>query len=312
MNRFSPLLCLGGLLLTAALPAEETSYLLRYKFQPDQSVHYDVRDVSELTTRHNAFVETAKNNSEVRRHFRVVSVNAQGVATLELSLDRVKMTAQFGNHPEVKYDSTAKDVPPKQFREVHRAIGTVQARGEFSRTGQLLKVIPVGPGAKEIADLSSNTQNPLVVFPEEPVKLQGAWKETLTVDVAVDRTLKRPVKLLRTYKLEKVEDGIAEISLQTVVITPVNDPALEAQLIQRTPGGVVRFDLEKGMLLSRKLTVEDSVIGAFGAQSSVAARSEHLEKLVTAEELAAEKPQREPLSAPIPREDQINIQASSR
>ena len=150
------------------------------------------------------------------------------------------------------------------------------------------------------------------MFPEQPVKLQGAWKETLTVDVMVDRTLKRPVKLLRTYKLEKVEAGIAEISLQTVVITPLDDPALEAQLIQRTPAGVVRFDIENGTLLSRKLTVEDSVIGAFGAQSSMAARSEHIEQLVTAAELEAGKPAREPLSAPIPREDQINMQASSR
>ena len=76
-------------------------------------------------------------------------------------------------------------------------------------------------------------------------------------------------KTVQTFKLEDVKTGVATISVSTQFMTPIQDPALEAQLVQYETSGSVRFDIDAGQILARQVDVDKSVVGFRGEASSI-------------------------------------------
>jgi hypothetical protein len=52
-------------------------------------------------------------------------------------------------------------------------------------------------------------------------------------------------------------------------LTPISDPAIEAQLIQRLPSGSVRFDIAAGRVIAQQMDLDKRVIGFSGPASSM-------------------------------------------
>ena len=74
---------------------------------------------------------------------------------------------------------------------------------------------------------------------------------------------------MQSYKLESVKTGVATISMSTQIMTPIHDPAIEAQVLQYETSGSVRFDIERGQILGRQIDVDKSVVGFRGEASSI-------------------------------------------
>ena len=259
-------------------------YRLQYHFKTNDRVYFRVTHAMTIVTRKGEASETAKNESKTTKHYRVFSVDAEGNGLLELVIDRVQMTAQFGGNTPISVDSSDPENVPRAYRSVVETVGRPLARIKVSPEGKLLsaqRVLDSGLQRKVTTGTVSSTDNDadpsrnfLVVFPEREIAVGESWTDrSLTVKVRVGRALSRPVQLLRTYTLESVKDEIATITLKTAVITPVNDPALQAQLIQRTPSGTIEFDLQAGRIAARTMRIDDSVIGPFGDNSSLKATS---------------------------------------
>ena len=53
------------------------------------------------------------------------------------------------------------------------------------------------------------------------------------------------------------------------VLTPVDDPRLEARLLERIWNGEIRFDVEAGQIVGRRTAIDRRVVGFGGPQSSV-------------------------------------------
>ena len=97
--------------------------------------------------------------------------------------------------------------------------------------------------------------------------------------VNVSKTLQKEVTILRNYRLEAVEQGIARISLKTNVLTPVVDPQLLVQLIQRRFKGEIFLDVVAGKVISRQFTSDNTEIGWAGADSTLHATSLRSEQI---------------------------------
>jgi hypothetical protein len=69
--------------------------------------------------------------------------------------------------------------------------------------------------------------------------------------------------------LQKVEDGVAWVSFDTQVLTPVDDPRIESQLIQQLSRGVIQFDLQRGQMLAKHLSWNRRCLGFRGPESSL-------------------------------------------
>ena len=51
------------------------------------------------------------------------------------------------------------------------------------------------------------------------------------------------------------------------MLTPVSDPKIQSQLMQRLQHGTIKFDLDAGRIYSSKMELDERVIGFRGAAS---------------------------------------------
>ena len=280
----------------APVPPAHVRYQLAYRFSPGQQVAYESVHTMKLTTQKGQIVETARNEARTSKHFEVVSVAKDGSALLELTIDHVRMSARFGDAPPVAFDSSKPDDVPPAYRGVMKSVGRPLARARFAADGRLLDSESLLPGeverevsgpppGRESSDDDPN-KNFLVQFPKEPQAVGATWTDSLLVPVFVTRTLTRDVKILRRYRLESVDDGVARISVQSAVVTELRDPAVSAQLIQREPAGTIDFDLERGLIVSRTTTIDKTVLAPFGGDTLMHAESQLTERLIESDRVA--------------------------
>ena len=127
---------------------------------------------------------------------------------------------------------------------------------------------------------SDSSQNFLIVLPDKPVKIGDSWTDTIQVKVNITNDIRRTIRLLRTYQLTAVSQGIADISLATSIVDPIRTPSIRAQLIQREPTGKIQFDINRGLIVYRESTIDKTVFEPFGPKSALHAVSRRVERLM--------------------------------
>lgn len=262
-------------------------HLLRYQFQKGQTVRFEVVTKSKINSQFNGAKESVYNESRAQRSFEVKSVDDEGNADLVLSIDKVWMSAKFNNAEPTVFDSEDKDKQPKQFKNILETVGRPLSRVKMSATGEMLKALRIdakGP----MSDDATRNLNFLMVLPKVAVAVGDKWYDEMKVQVPIDQTLKKTVRVKRTYELTAFDNGKATIALKTAILTPIRDPAVQGRVIQMKPSGTLVFDNNAGVLVSRTTTVKDSVIGAFGVNSIMAAETDRSEKLLEVERVASD------------------------
>ena len=121
-------------------------------------------------------------------------------------------------------------------------------------------------------------RNFLVEFPEDALKVGEGWTETYKVKVQLSPRLSQNVTMQRSYELAEVKDNLATIKMRTALITPIRDARILAQLIQMTPSATITFDVKRGRLVSRTLTIDKTEYGAVGGNSTMHAKSKREER----------------------------------
>jgi len=209
--------------------------------------------------------------SSTERHYRVSSIEKDGSAVLDLTIDNVKIAFSVNGTTQVIYDTRGNDPPPAQFGSVKDCIGKhamvrVDTRGRVS----------------EMDDSHSSTledRDFLVVLPEKPVRIGDEWFDDYPVRVKVTKQLAQKVTLRRRYKLTAVNNNVALIHVQIAEVSAVTDSEVLAGLVSLTPKGTVLLDMERGTLTLRDLHCDRTEIGALGPASSIAGVTDTRETL---------------------------------
>lgn len=291
--------------VTSAAEEEAKSYSLRYKFTPNEFVHYRVETENKITVQLNQDTQTSANSANTLKHFRVITVSEEGNGTLETRIDRVKMQVQFDNNPPATFDSEqdpSKDL--KQFEPIRENISK-PSRIVYSPLGKVLQILElkIGPEGAKFEEphapgkLDQETKRRLgflIPLPEQDVKVGDSWNDELNVEVAVSKTLRKKVPVRRIFTLDSVEGDIAVITFKTKIMTRLNDPKLSMQLIQKTPSGTIKMDMERGILISQDVSLDKAQVGVFDGKGAMRAVSTRLETLVDPTEVA----QKEDATAP--------------
>jgi hypothetical protein len=278
--------------------------LLTYKYQPGQTVRYEVQQESEMKTRLGGASSDDRYRSEVRRSYRVLQ-KTNDEADLELLIDWARMTVDHDdqvNAPKhVVFQSDDPSKHPALFRPVLATVGRPQATIRFNPAGRVLKITAAEPppqpaaadaagvAAIKAAAVNASPESYLFPLPEVPVAVGDEWPETFTIVAKDDGGLPIRVVLKRTYKLIEVKDGRATITFRSVTITPLKDPEVIAQLLNRETAGSIVFDVEQGLMLSRQTTVDRTVQNFAGAGRGgvMSTKSTFRERLIPAAEATA-------------------------
>ncbi len=257
-----------------------------------------------MTTHVKGNTETTRNSSKAKRHYKVTAVDEKtGDADLELSIDWVHMQASFekpdGLKPEpIVFQSDDPEKQPKEFQDVQQTIGKPRATIRFNPAGMPIKVIQsalppspppavntppanpaaTGPSSPPIHD--TTPENFLLPLPEQPVAVGETWKDRFVIVLRDNNKNLNRIIIQQSYKLVDVKNGLAVIEFRTAVLTPVQNPAVLGQLIQREIIGKAVFDLARGLVIARESGVDNTVVGPFGPQSSMKAKSQYREKVI--------------------------------
>ncbi|MCY2988318.1 MAG: hypothetical protein NTY19_10715 [Planctomycetota bacterium] len=278
MTRFSMFrsVALAGLLLLATvLPASATAdapqakdtanseetHRLQYKFSAGEDFRLKVVHLATVETKVQGVTETVQTRSVSTKAWKIKSVDQDGNITFSYSVEAASMWQQSSGRQEVRYDSSKAEPPPPEYKHVAESIGKPLATVTISPAGRIVDrkdaKAQFNPGIGELT----------IPLPEKAVSLGQQWSTEGELMVRLpDMQIKR-VKTRQLYTLEKVETGVATIAIQTQILTPVTDPRVQSQLIQRIKRGTVKFDVDAGRVKSQQLDIDETVIGFSGADS---------------------------------------------
>lgn len=269
-------------LSVAGEPTAAQAYLLKYRFKPGQFVHFEVESSTSMTIAAKEFKQTTQETRQSKKHFRVVSVASDGSAVLEPMIDQVAITIQNDDDKPITFDSTSDEAPSKVFKPVKESIGKALVRLRYKATGTATDVLPVSGNDQKIS--TDPAQHAfLTVLPEKPITVGESWSDDFVVPVTVrlteNRTGKREVAIRRRYTLKDVTNDIATIEFRIYPLDVIREPDLQAQLIQRSLSGEVKFDLKQGMQVELTSSGFGQVTGAIGPGSTLATTAHNHEKL---------------------------------
>jgi hypothetical protein len=223
----------------------------------------------------NGTTQSVETMTDSTKTWHVVAVDDGGRATLEQSVDDVTMSSRTTDRGSLRWSSDDEGDPPPGYESVRGSLGVPLARLVIDRSGRVLERRDLRP-----CPPSSTGDLVVVPLPEEPVAPGAEWTIPEEIVVEVPNGPRRAVRTRLRYRLETVADGIATIRVDTTVLTPVDDPRLEARLLERIWDGVIRFDIEEGRVASRRTAIDRRVVGFGGPQSSVRYKASLEERLV--------------------------------
>ena len=256
----------------ATQPAEK--HLLRYKFAAGEVLRYDVVQ----RTRERVTMKQVTQDLEVRNQslkaWKVTDVLPSGEMEFVHLVEWVKMSNQSAGQKANVYDSRKDAKPPRGFEQAAAAVGTPLLVMHISPTGEIVsrEEKHAQPPARE--DMPITLQ-----LPQEAIGVGETWDKTYDLVVARRSGAKQEVRTRRRCRLSEVKGGIASIEVTYDILTPV-DPYVRAQFVDRLGKGVVRFDIERGRIVSQAHEVDRRIVGFNDDASSLHYTSHMKESLV--------------------------------
>lgn len=243
---------------------KNATFLLKYKFKKGTILRWKVEHQVSTDTKVEKQTEKSASRSLSTMQWRVTNIDSLGHFTVEMSVLDADMWQQIDERPAITFNSkTHRGRVPVQFERFSEGIGVPIATYKISEQGQ------IQDKKETYKEIKFGVGNITMPVPSEPVKINTAWNAPGFIAVSRPNGSILRVKTRIQYRLQAVENGIASVSFNTHVLTPVDDPELRSQLIQQLSNGVIRFDLEKGLMISKELVWKESVVGFKGPKSNL-------------------------------------------
>jgi hypothetical protein len=252
-------------------------HLLRYRFRPGEIVKSKVVQQTKIETTIAGSTQTAEMASISIKAWKVTDVGADGRITFDTMIEAVDMRQQMSGRQEVRYNSQTDPKPPPGYESAAASVGKLLTTVTIDPTGKLIR-----REKKHQIGVDNLNAQVVVALPQEAIAAGDHWSVPADVAVSFDGGASKTLSVKHRYQLEKVDAGIATISVQTI-LPPISDPKVRAQLIQRMIRGTIRFDIAAGRVLSQHTELDEQVIGFSGSGSNLQYLGRFTEELLPAE-----------------------------
>jgi hypothetical protein len=273
MARTWILTLLAGTTLVSSATAQPQGW--RFRWQVGQVLHYRV----EHTTTVSEIVSGNKldmvSELVLLKRWEVAAVDAQGVATLKLSVTAMFNKQNRPNGEVVVFDSSNPDKSTPELRsQMGKFIGQTLA---VLRVDGFGKVVEVQQGdAKKF-----ESEPPFTLrLPPQAVTAGQAWDRIydITLDPPLGTGEKYQAK--QRFQLVSANNAVAALKLTTTMATQPEAAADRIPLLQKQPEGDIVFNVAAGRLESVNLRTDKSVQNHQGEGSSYRYVSTYKEQYV--------------------------------
>jgi hypothetical protein len=269
----------------AARPAASTSdaqrveklYLLKYRFNSGDVLRYDVSHKASIRSTIDDTTQSAQTRTESMKAWKVLDVLPEGDFEFTTVVEKVHMVNQLPDHDATEYDSAQDKVVPPGFEDAAKAVGVPLSVMQITPHGKIVR------RESKIRNHQTEDDAPVVLrLPEKYVAVGETWDEPFEVQVKIKDGGTKMISTRRHHKLSDVKSGVATIDVTYQVLSPI-DAQIETQIVQKLMEGQVRFDIQKGCVVSQELQVDKRVIGFAGPTSTMQYIMKMEEKLLLEE-----------------------------
>ena len=292
MMNFSRALALVALLVSAPAVAQdgdgatesEDRFELKYRFTPGEIIRYEVVHQASIETTISGSSQTADTVSKSVKRWMVQDLESDGNAAFEHSVESIDMQHTISGRQSVSYNSQTDETPPAEYEDAARAVGIPLAVVTVDQQGNVLKRLQ--KHAQHGGDSNSQILYPL---PAEAVPVGHVWTVPLDIEVILEGGGTKKIKARQRMELTSVSSDIATIALETQILDVLNNPKIEAQVVQRLSKGTIQFDIEAGRIVGQDLRLDERVLAFSGPGSGMHLKSRFTEKLLAEEPATAQR-----------------------
>jgi hypothetical protein len=261
------------LTLAAASTATAQTADWRFHWQQGQSLHYRVEHtthVAEVVS--GSKVETTSKVQLIKR-WQVLSVDAQGTATVQMSITAMRNEQTRPGGEVLLYDSREPDKSTPALREqMEKFINQPLAVLRVDAFGKVIEVAK-GPANRYDSELPFG-----LTLPAAAVSPGQSWERSyaITLDPPLGTGEKYPAT--QKFVCTKAADGLAVFTVATVLAKQPDSKLEQLPLLQKQPAGEVVFDVQRGRLHSVRLAIDRQIQGHQGEGSSYHFQSTYTEQ----------------------------------
>ena len=257
---------------------------LQYRFSPGEEFRVKVTHLAAVDTKIRGVSEKTQTRAVSTKVWQINDIDDEGNITFVYSVEDVSMWQQLSDRPEIRYDSRKDKEPPPEYKHLADTVGVPIATVTISPAGRIVERDNKRP------KFSSTIGELTILLPESMLQVGEQWTHEEEVSLRLKDMRVKKIKTRQLFTLEKVQSGVATISLKTQVLTPVEDPQVQSQLVQRVKQGEIKFDVDAGRILSQQMDVDETVIGFNGPDSIMKYLSRLTEEVVQQETVASGPP----------------------
>lgn len=263
-------------------PADGQKHDLMYKFRDGETIRWKVEHRAKIRTTVSGTSQTAETESHSVKVWKVKQVGAKtGNAEFVHSVESILMKQRLTGRQEEVYDSTKDSAAPLAFADVAKSVGVPLSQVRIDPRGRVMERI------NHSSQAGGNDSQIAIPLPEKAVAVGETWSLPFEVELRLESGMVKKIQTRQQFKLDDVKNGVAVISTETIILTPVRDPALEAQLVQRQTAGTIRFDIERGRVLSQQMEQDKQVVGFRGETSALNYEARFTETLLSDGDVAS-------------------------
>ena len=248
----------------SATAAKAQKYTLRYKFHQGEQVRTKVSNLATIETTIGGSTQTTDMVSISTKLWRITKVDDAGNVTFEHCVEAVDLRNQMSGRQEVHYNSATDKTAPPGYAGIAETLGKPLTVVTMDAEGTVLK-----REQRQHTNLDNSGSVLVVPLPKEPIAPGHVWTLPYEVNVPLKDGTYKAIQTRQRYELLKVESSIAKIAVETQILTPVSNPEIRAQLIQRMWQGTMEFDIEAGRMIGQRTDLDERVLGFSGPESSM-------------------------------------------
>ncbi|MBO0697623.1 MAG: hypothetical protein J2P46_04455 [Zavarzinella sp.] len=254
----------------------------RFRFHKGETLAYHLVQTTRITEtvpddKTGKPVETeVLTKADLTRHWKVADVDANGVATLEMSIVAMRWERKAGKDEDV-FDSSKPDDLNKT--EMAKHVGPVLAVLRIDPQGRLVEVkeSKVGPAARFAGELPFK-----VTLPDAEPKVGETWDRTYTIQLDPPLGTGEKYAASQRYACLEPKGGFLTVGLTTSIKDMPTQAAEQIPLLSLTPEGTLYFHAPSGRYYGARLKAEKELKNHQGEGSKYRFVSTYVEDLVPA------------------------------
>jgi hypothetical protein len=269
-----------GLLLTLAVAQKAAAQgpAWHFRWQKGQTLAYQVKHTTLVAEVVDGNKAESESNLQLVKRWQVLDVDAQGIATLQLSLASMRTEQKRPNGETLLFDSQELDKSTPELKEqMAKFVGPPLALLRVDAYGNTVDV-------KQGSLARYQAEPPFaLIFPKATAREGQSWKRNYTVVIEPPLGTGEKYEAEQHYQCTQLTADTATVAVKTEFKTPTDSPQERLPLLQKDVAGTIVFDLSAGCLQAVRLTTDRTIDQHQGPRSRYHFQSRYSEERIASE-----------------------------